>query len=142
MSKNTKYYVYLNEIPTLNNYSFVEYTKIKKLKKSDDIFLFDILDFLNDDDGRLKFLSEIAKKLKKDGVIQIQGIDAILLSSAVLHKQIDLLTYNNLVFNGRKILHTTSSIFKLLQENGFVVLDHKIINGIQYYVRAGSINNE
>lgn len=136
MSK-IKYFVYHHNLNILDDsYEYIEYSKLKKIKKADEIFVFDMLDFL-DHEQQKESLKLIASKLKNLGTIKVQGVDALLLSSALLNKQIDLQLYNNILLNGKKYIHTMGQIRQLVQDAGYVILETKFLNGIQYYLNCG-----
>jgi hypothetical protein len=139
--KTNKYFIYHSEIPLIpSEFQFIDYRKTKKIKKAKEIFIFDLLDFV-DNLQQQTVLDEIKKALDSDGVIYIQGTDAHGISSALLNNQIDLETYNNLAFaSSRKHISNMGRIITLLKEAGFVIYEAKFVNGVQYSLKCGKPN--
>lgn len=139
--KPNKYFVYNSELPNLpTDLKFIEPSKIKKIKNAKEIFILDLLDFTETNE-QVQICKNINESLHKDGVLFVQGVDIYGLSSAVLNNQIDIQTYNNLVFSPYKFrISTMGNIITLLKEAGFVVLEAKFINGVQYSIKCGKQN--
>lgn len=137
-TKNYKYFLYYSELPVIpSDWQFIELTKIKKIKKAKEILIMDLLDFV-DTNQKLQLCQDIYNSLNKDGVLLIQGEDIYSLSAAVLNHQIDMQTFNNLLFRShRQSASSMGSTISLLKEAGFVILEAKFINGIQYSIKCG-----
>jgi hypothetical protein len=140
-NKSKKYFVYHSELPIIpQDLQFIEYNKIKKIKKAKEIFILDLLDFI-DNIQKNSFLEEVSSCLDSDGVLCIQATDIYGVSSAVLNNQIDIETYNNLVFSQhKKNISSMGRIITLLKDAGLVILESKFVNGVQYSIKCGKNN--
>lgn len=137
-NKNHKYFLYHSELPVIpSDWQFIEASKVKKIKKAKEILIMDLLDFV-DTNQKLQLCQDIYGSLNKDGVLLIQGVDVYSLSAAILNHQIDIQTFNNLLFHScRKSTNSMGGMITLVKETGFVVLEAKFINGIQYSIKCG-----
>lgn len=140
-TKTNKYFIYNFELSTIpSDLKFMEPSKIKKIKNATEIFILDLLDFI-DINEQTQICQDINSALHKDGFLFVQGVDVHGVSAAVLNNQIDVQTYNNLVFSPSKVrLSSIGSILTLLKETGFIILEAKFINGVQYSIKCGKKN--
>jgi len=140
-TKTHKYFIYHSEMPLVpSEWQYINYTKISKIKKAKEIFLFDLLDFI-DTMQQKSLLENIKNCLANDGIIHIQAADIHSISSAILNNQIDIETYNNLIFSpSRTRINSMGRMITLLKEVGFSILEAKFINGVQYSLRCGKPN--
>lgn len=137
---SNKYIVYYNEIQNPpQDYKFVEYNKHKKIKKALDILIYDLLDYVDEKDYDTT-LNDLVSCLTKDGTITIQSVDAYALASALLNKQIGLDIFSS-VLNSRKRISTLSKNMNKIKELGLSIIEAKFINGLQYYIRFGKLND-
>lgn len=140
-TKTNKYFVYNAELSGVpEELKFVESNKINKIKNAKEIFILDLLDFVHVID-QTQVCKDIYDALHKDGALFIQGVDAHSVCAALLNNQIDIKTYNNLVFAPSKLrLSSIDNILSLLKECGFIILEARFVNGLQYSVKCGKKN--
>ena len=140
-TKIHKYFVYHSEMSLVpSDWQYINYTKISKIKKAKEIFVFDLLDFI-DTMQQKSLLEDIKNCLASDGTIHIQAADIHSISSAILNNQIDIDTYNNLIFSSsRTRINSMGRMITLLKEAGFSILEAKFVNGVQYSLKCGRAN--
>lgn len=136
------YFIHIKK-PTveLEDYQFIFLDKIeKKLKISsiDNIYIHDLLDYLNPNIV-IEILKLIKSKLKKHGKLYIQGIDVKSLSSSLLYGQINLSTFRSMIYGidfDKQSIYSIGEIKNIIHDLDLRIDRIQFINGSQYYIEC------
>lgn len=137
--KPKKIFVHYKENSTeIKDYTFVHFTKIDKIKNSSvsEIFIQDLLEYIDASLDIRQFILVLMSKLQQNGKIYIQGNDVYNITAALLYKQINILTFKNLVYGfGKKNILSFKELKNLLNDmSDGTITQSKFINGLQYFI--------
>lgn len=137
---NKKYFIHIKEpISPVDGFEFVSLNNIETLKTGslEHVYVHDLLDYLEESTCE-KAIKLIKSRLKKNGILIIQGTDIKSLSASLLYGQIELSTFRSMVYGaGKKTSYTISNMKAIINNiEGLKIVKVQFINGSQYYIEC------
>lgn len=137
--KKLLYLHLIKPLVELDKFEFFELKDIKKIRRSsiDEIFIGDLLDYL-DDDSAIIILNDLCLKLKKGGKLYLQSNDVKCVAAALIYDNINTKIYKNIIFSyQKKNIFTLSEIKRMLNSIESLSIERcKFLNGVQYYIEC------
>lgn len=138
-SRKLLYLHIVKPLVELEKFEFYDLNDIKKIRRSsiDEIYIGDVLDYL-DDDNTLILLHDIHLKLRKGGKLYIQSNDSKCVAAALIYDNINSKIYKNIVFSyQKKNIFTLTEIKRIIGSiEGLKIDKCKFLNGVQYYIEC------
>jgi len=137
--KKLLYLHFIKPLVELEKFEFFDLNNIKKIRRSsvDEIFIGDLLDYL-DDENAITLLNNLCLKIKKNGKLYIQSNDAKCLCAALIYDNINTKIYKNILFSyQKKNIFTLNEIKRMIRSIDSLGIEKcKFLNGVQYYIEC------
>jgi hypothetical protein len=139
-----KYYIHLAPpITEDNQFKYINYADIDSIKKSSasEIFINDMLEYISAEESKI-LLTKIKDKLCKNGLLHIQNTDIKGLSLNLIYDQINIDTYQTIMFSGisKKNIFCIDKMKRLISTIPDIKISKiKFLNGINFYVECTKI---
>lgn len=83
----------------------------------------------------LPFMAECFKKLRKNGIITIIGLDVLEIAKGIVTGRLTIDDINNLLYKGKQSIDTITRVKMFLTSQHATIEDIRI-NNITYYIKA------